>query len=185
MNMRLAKFLLVLLTVFAILFLLSFQAFVSMRSQLDRNKKILEGYRLYVEEDYEAFRRHVQKYGLKELESLERDLNQKLFEKYYSLAIVRFNNGDFSSAYELFEQALERLPQQDERRAELIYLMGQSLAKAGRITEAKTQLSAAIELPDSFYRTQAIKLLIDLYRQSGEEKKAQELEENYGEAVRR
>lgn len=71
------------------------------------------------------------------------------------------------------------MPQQDERRAELVYLMGQSLVKAGRLFEAKAQLSVALEMPNSLYRNQAIKLLIELYKQTGEKARAEELEKTY------
>ncbi|WP_346310973.1 tetratricopeptide repeat protein [Pseudothermotoga sp.] len=177
--MNLERFLLILLTVFALLFLLSFQAFVSVRSQLKRSEKMLEAYRMYVSEDYENFERYVEKNDLKELKNLKDSLKRRLFEKYYTSGVTKLNAGDFSSAYEDFKKALQQLPQQDERRAEVVYLMGQSLVKAGRLVEAKTQLSTVINMPNSFYRNQAVKLLIDLYRQTGEDAKAEELRKIY------
>ncbi|KUK02483.1 MAG: hypothetical protein XD58_1365 [Thermotoga sp. 50_1627] len=179
MKMNLERFLLILLTVFALLFLLSFQAFVSVRSQLKRSEKMLEAYRMYVSEDYENFERYVEKNDLKELKNLKDSLKRRLFEKYYTSGVTKLNAGDFSSAYEDFKKALQQLPQQDERRAEVVYLMGQSLVKAGRLVEAKTQLSTVINMPNSFYRNQAVKLLIDLYRQTGEDAKAEELRKIY------
>jgi len=178
-KMNLERFLLILLTVFALLFLLSFQAFVSVRSQLKRSEKMLEAYRMYVSEDYENFERYVEKNDLKELKNLKDSLKRRLFEKYYTSGVTKLNAGDFSSAYEDFKKALQQLPQQDERRAEVVYLMGQSLVKAGRLVEAKTQLSTVINMPNSFYRNQAVKLLIDLYRQTGEDAKAEELRKIY------
>ncbi len=185
MKMNLEKFLLILLTIFAFLFLLSFQMFVSARSQLKRSEKILEAYRMYVDEDYENFERYVEKNDLKELKSLKDSLRRRLFEKYYTLGVTKLNAGDFSSAHEDFKKALQQLPQQDERRAEVVYLMGQSLVKAGRLVEAKTQLSVVLEMPNSFYRNQAIKLLIDIYEQTGEGAKAEELRKIYEGVVER
>ncbi|WP_165276215.1 hypothetical protein [Thermotoga sp. Ku-13t] len=185
MKMHLEKFFLVLLTVFALLFLLSFQAFVSVRAQLKRSERIIEAYKLYVSEDYDRFERYVETHGLKELESLKNTLREKVFEKYYSLGVMKLNLGDFSTAYEYFKKAFEQLPEGDERRAELVYLMGQSLAKAGRTVEAKLQLNTVLQMPDSLYRSQAIRLLIELYRQTGEKEKADELEKTYREALRR
>ncbi|MGB9789575.1 MAG: tetratricopeptide repeat protein [Thermotoga caldifontis] len=185
MKMRLEKFFLVLLTVFALLFLLSFQAFVSMRTQLKRNERIIEAYKLYVNEDYDRFEQYIKVHGLKELENLNSTLKEKVFEKYYSLGVVKLNLGDFSTAYEYFKKAFEQLPEGDERRAELVYLMGQSLAKAGRSLEAKLQLNMVLQMPDSLYRSQAIRLLIDLYRQTGEKEKADELEKTYREVLGR
>jgi hypothetical protein len=78
MRINLEKFFLILLTVFALLFLLSFQAFVSVRSQLRRAEKIVEAYRMYVSEDYENFERYVEKNDLKELKNLKDNLRQRL-----------------------------------------------------------------------------------------------------------
>jgi tetratricopeptide (TPR) repeat protein len=183
-RINLEKFFLILLTVFALLFLLSFQAFVSVRSQLRRAEKIVEAYRMYVSEDYENFERYVEKNDLKEFKNLKDSLRQRLFERYYILGVTKLNAGDFSSAYEDFKRAFQQLPQQDERRAELVYLMGQSLVKAGRLFEAKAQLSVALEMPNSLYRNQAIKLLIELYKQTGEKARAEELEKTYEGVVR-
>lgn len=95
MRINLEKFFLILLTVFALLFLLSFQAFVSVRSQLRRAEKIVEAYRMYVSEDYENFERYVEKNDLKELKNLKDNLRQRLFERYYILGVTKLNAGIF------------------------------------------------------------------------------------------
>lgn len=175
---------LILLTIFSLLFLLCFQAYNSKRSQLKRYEMILEAYKLYANEQYEEFEKYVDKNDLKEFKGFKDELKHRLFEKYYAFGVVKFQVGDFSSAAENFKKALQQLHQNDQRRVELIYLIGQSLAKAGRTSEAKLQLSAVLDMPNSFYKTQAINLLIDLYKQTGEKEKAEQVAKVYGEVMK-
>lgn len=184
MKFRPESVFLVLLTIFSLLFLLCFQSYSSARSQLRRYEKILEAYKLYVNERYEEFEKYVDENDLRELKKLRDDLKNRLFERYYVLGIAKFHAGDFSSAVENLKKALQQLDQDDQRRAELIYFIGQGLMKAGRISEAKFQLSAVLDMPNSLYRTQAIYLLIDLYKQTGEKEKAEQIAKTYGEALK-
>lgn len=167
---------LVLLTIFAVLFLLSFQAYRSTRQWQERYRKIIRGYELYVLGNYDEFSKYVEEHKLKELAYLSNSIKEQRFQQFYLSAVKEFNLGNFASAVELFRKALQEIGSKDPRYGELLYYLSVCLVNSNRIVEAKMELSTFVNLVDSPYRNKALQLLSELYRKSGEMVKAQEVE---------
>ncbi|MGJ8455015.1 hypothetical protein ACSFC1_06900 [Pseudothermotoga sp. U03pept] len=174
--MRIEKFLLITLTVFAFLFLMSFQAYRSVQQRLNRYEKLTKAYELYCLGKYEEFSKYVDQHRLKELSYLLGSIKDQSFQKDYLTALKEFNLGNFASAAELFKKALAQIDRKDTRYGEVLYYLSLSLANGNRFQEAKIELANFLDLEASVYRERALLLLIDLYKKTGELSKAQQVE---------
>lgn len=174
--MKRERIFLVLLSIFAVLFLVSFQAYRSVKQSQERYQKIIKGYELYVLGKYDEFSKYVEQYRLKELSYLSGSIKEQKFQQYYLSAMRDFNLGNFASAVELFRKTLQQIDAKDTRYSEILYYLSVCLVNSNRLQEAKIELSTFVNLPDSLYRSKALQLLIDIYRKTNELVKAQEIE---------
>ncbi|WP_052465397.1 tetratricopeptide repeat protein [Thermotoga profunda] len=174
--MKRDKFFLVLMSVFALLFLITFQAYRWTKQSQERYQKIVKAYELYCYGKYDEFSKYVDQYKLKELSYLNVTIKEQRFQQFYMAAVKDFNLGNFASAVEFFKKALQQLDERDPRKDELLYYLSISLVNSNRLQEAKLELSTFVNLENSPYRNKALQLLIDIYRKTGEIVKAQEIE---------
>lgn len=174
--MKRDRIFLVLLSIFAVLFLVSFQAYRSTKQSQERYSKIVKGYELYALGKYDEFSKYIEQHKLTELSYLSNSIKEQKFQQFYLSAIKEFNLGNFASAVELFRKALQQIDTKDTRYNELLYYLSVSLVNSNRIQEAKIELSTFVNLENSVYRNKALQLLSDLYRKNGELVKAQEIE---------
>lgn len=174
--MKREKFFVILMTVFASLFLFTFQAYRSVKQSNERYQKIVKAYEYYSTGRYDEFSKYVEQYRLKELSYLNGSIKEQKFQQLYMAGIKDFNLGNFASAAELFKKALQQIDQKDPRRDELLYYISVSLVNSNRFEEAKMELSNFVNLENSPYRSKALQLLIDVYKKTNETVKAQQIE---------
>lgn len=179
--MKKERFFVIILSIFALLFLVTFQAYRSVRQSQERYQRIVRAYELYCLGRYDDFARYVDEYKLKELSYLNSAIVEQRFQQFYVAAMKEFNLGNFASAVELFRKALGQIDSKDNRYDEIVYYLSLCLVNSNRLQEAKLELSSFVNRENSVYRSKGLQLLIDVYKKTGEMVKAQEIEKMLSE----
>jgi len=159
------KFCLILLTIFACLFLFTYSYNAKLSNDIEKMRKLTKAYELYVSGSNE-FSRYVQDNNLKELDWL---ISKKLLSDVRSKldqAKENYRKGNYADASVLLREVKDvENPWMDE----IYFYLGMSLYKIGELESSKLFLSAFIEnFQYSIYRKEALLLLRDL---SGEDVK--------------
>ncbi len=172
---RSEKFFLIVLMIFAMLFLTTLYMYKVQRSQLARMNMIVRAYELFTMGKYDEFSTLVESHQLHELRYLESNLKKRKFQELYSLGVSEFNLGNYAQAAEFFKQAAVQLEATDPKFAETVYLLSLSLIEANRTNEARLFLEQHTDLPDSPYKRKIIETLADIYKKQGEHDKAENI----------
>ncbi len=169
------KFFLILLTIFALMFLTSLYMYKTQRSQLIKTRRIVRAYELFAMEKYDEFLKYMDLYKLDELQYLKKNLQKRKLQDLYNRGVSEFNLGNYSLAADFFKRALSEIEQDDPKTAEIVYLLSLSLVNSNRVNEAKLVLEQYINLIDLPYKQKIVELLAEIYRKQGELNKANEL----------
>ncbi|AEH50461.1 tetratricopeptide repeat protein [Pseudothermotoga thermarum] len=170
------RFFLVLLTIFASMFLISFYICKEQYAQINRMKRIIKAYELFAMGKYPEFSNYVEQNRLNELLYLKKDLQKRLFLDYYANAVYHFNLGNYAEAADLFKKALEQIESNDPKSSEILYLLCVSLTNANRLGEARLVLEQSIEnMPNTPFKKKVMELLAEIYKKQGDHDKADKI----------
>ncbi|ODN31211.1 tetratricopeptide repeat protein [Fervidobacterium thailandense] len=165
-SVGLYTFLLVLATLFAILFLVSYSQGIILRKRVERYGKVLKAYELYLRGDSE-FETFVKENELKEVSWLLPKFNLFAVRKSLDEAKAAFERGNFADVVSTLSKVKDvDSPWNDE----VFYLLGTAHARIGQTEQAKFYLTYFVNgFEGSIYRKSALTLLRDL--SEGEDKK--------------
>ena len=157
--MRHERFYLILITVFAFLFLITYMYNVRLTTDVENLRKLTKAYELYVSGSND-FSKYVKDNNLKELDWL---ISKKLLSDVRSKldsAKDAYRRGNYADASVLLREIKDvDNPWMDE----IYFYLGMSLYKIGEVESSKLFLSAFIQsFQYSIYRKEALLLLKDL-----------------------
>ncbi len=153
-------FFLILLTVFAFLFLIVFYNNIKLTKDIENTKMIIKAYELYANNDDKGFVNFVKENNLKELESLAQRLVINKVRNTLDRAISSFRVGNYGESSTLLMEIKDiENPWMDE----VYYYIGLSLLKIGEDARAKLYLSSFLEsFRYSIYRKEALLILKEI-----------------------
>ncbi|MGQ9855365.1 MAG: tetratricopeptide repeat protein [Fervidobacterium sp.] len=157
--MKVEKFSLILLTIFAILFIISYSHSLKISNELEQTKKVVKAYELYVNND-QSFEKFVSENDLKDLVNLVSKQKITSIRTKIDNAKSAYRNGNYSEAADILRTIKdESNPWADE----IYFYLGMSLYKIGEIESAKLFLSSFIDnFQYSIYRKEALMLLREI-----------------------
>ncbi|WP_448374609.1 tetratricopeptide repeat protein [Fervidobacterium sp.] len=157
--MKNQKFLLILATVFCILFILTFLHDVRISAELQRSKKLIKAYELYAS-DSKDFSKFVEDNKLSELNILLQKQLQSQVRSKIDAAKTAYRNGNFADAASFLREIKDiENPWLDE----VYFYLGMSLYKIGEIESSKIFLAAFLDgFRYSIYRKEALLVLREL-----------------------
>ncbi len=153
-------FFLILLTVFALLFLVVFYNNINLTKNIEKLKLTIKAYEMYANNNDKEFVNFVKEKNLKELEPLAQKLVMNKVRNTLDNAISSFRTGNYGETSTLLMEIKDiDNPWMDE----LYYYLGLSLLKIGEDSRAKLYLSAFLEgFKYSIYRKEALLLLKEM-----------------------
>lgn len=167
---------LIILTVFAILFLVTYWMYSVEKNNLQKAKLSIRGYELYAQERYGELSEYIEKNRLSELKYLLIKSQERSFQNNFSEATSAFNLGNYATTVDIIRKILQNMPpQKQDRYDDCLYLLSLSLVRSERWEEAKIELEELAEMQDSEFQKRAIELLKEVYEKTGDEEKFQEL----------
>lgn len=168
-----SKFFMLLVTVFAALFLLSFFYSRMLRNEVHLLKKMVKAYELYVNgsEDFEKF---VKENNLKDLNWLADRFSYAEARRRLDEAKKSYQVGNYGDAIAYLSELKDRdVPWLDE----VYYLLGLCYARTGQDVQARFFLSAFLQgFKDSVFRKDALEALLKVVPESEQEVVRKELQ---------
>jgi len=168
------KFFLVLMSIFAILFVIAFLNNRAMESSLAEYQKMIRAYELYTNGYYEDFFHYIEQNNLQNLtylKSLKRN-----YSEFYIEGLKKCVSGDYEVAIDYFKESLEDVEISNPLYTEILYYLGLSMINAEKYQEAEITLERLLDFKDSIYAQKGLRLLIKLYTKTGNLDRAKEIE---------
>lgn len=167
----LCHFLLILVTLFAAIFIITYLHNSILRKRVEYYGKLVKAYELYVTGD-KGFESFVKENNLKEVNWLLPKFNLFAVRKSLDEAKVAFEKGNFADVISTLSVVKDTdSPWNDE----LFYLLGSAYAKVGQLEQAKFYLSYFLNgFEGSIYRKNALSLL-SVLSEDQEKKKIEEI----------
>ncbi len=166
-------FYLSMMTIFAVLFLVSYLLYGVAKNDLKECRAKEMAYKALIDGDFEKFKSLMKDLPKHELEYY----SSKFFDLEISLAVEEKNSGNFGKALEILEKSLKVVSTKSQLSRALL-LKGEILLKMGRYDELLKDLSVFLKdktLPD---REKALELLKEAAEKIGREDIVREVEEH-------